>query len=617
MCLIVYSKPVTESNFKLKIIFRLLNNSKISLIFGVVWLVIGLGFWLIIPYQANHDGLQPQEGIVFAHSNHLKHISITIDLVTTTNPQYMNIFYSYTPIEQKNGTVAIMLPYEGTLIDNPIGWEKHKFQSGSTVIFKNVTCSLNNCLPDNGNLKFNITGSIDSFKIPNQHLQIQFSQFPIDQHIMEFIKEVSDPTEIVFGWNDVDAQLKITIDKQFDQLDAHPEPRLLTFPNSNGGNNLIFNWKINPENSIFLAQYSRYDDRSFAEIRQTMIGFALGSFLSMIIAGISFKQGERDKEKLQNFIKIQRHMQDANTAYLLKKFENAKISYDLAIKIDMKNIDSILLAGNSFFELKRYSDAISYYTKVLEIDPQHIGALNNSATCHDKMENFEKGIELFEKALEVDKNHVDTLNNFGALTLDIGLPDCALPFFNEVLRINRFDAVALTNQGRSLKAIAKERASQNRPSDAENLVNESRRIFEESLQINPDSASTLTALGELYFELGYYDEAYACFNRSMKIEPLEIGNLYNVGIALYKLNKLQDAILFFDEYLVLRPNDITALTDKGVTLSKLNRDIEAIAVYNKILDIEPNNADVIHNRNISHIKLQSALVRGNWRYRIF
>ncbi len=588
---------------------------RITLAIGFVFLIIaGVAFY--IPEFLHYEAEQPKEELGMAHSESIQVSKIDFNFITRTSPQILYVDYSVKLMN--NGSLVIVIPYQGIVDEMPNNWQIKNFSSGSVVLFKNFTCTPISCVDnDFGSIKFNLTEKIDSWRFPNHYVVVPFSSTPSNDEILQFVNDLNKSTlPFSFGWNKVnESTLKITIDKEFDEWNTEPVSHLSSIENQDGGRNPILLWDISNDRPIFTVKYSSSKDNALLFYAQGIMGFGTGIGIGMIIDAVNTRRNEKQQKKLQDFIKIQRYMQDANTAYLLKKFEKAKNFYDLAIKIDEKNIDSKLLAGNSCFELKRYPEALSYYTKVLDIDPHHMGALNNSATCNDKIEDFEKGIKLFERALEVDKNHVDTLNNFGALILDIGLPDCALPFFNEVLRINRFDVVALTNQGKSLKAISKQLAMSNNPIGAENLVNEARRIFEEALKINSESVSTLTALGELYFELGYYDEAYACFNRSMKIEPLDVGSLYNMGIASLKLNKLQEAVLFFDEYLVLKPNDITALNDKGVTLARLNRDIEAIVVYNKILDIEPNNIDAIHNREISRKRLQLAF--SSRKFRIF
>lgn len=571
-----------------------MNHSTISFIIGFLALFIGLAYWNS-PSHLNHEGAYSQEGIVIAHSEHLKQISTTIDLVTTTNPQFVNINYSYTPTQQKNGTIAIILPYDGEFVKYPSEWQVEKFPSGSTLIFKNITCNANQCLPDNENLRFNITGTVNSFSLPYEHLQIQFSNFPLDQSIRNFTAERSDPTDLIFGWNNVDAQMKVTIDKEFDQLDTMPEPRLSTHPDPEGGNNIVLNWKVDSENSVFLAQYSRYADRSFSETRQTVIGFALGTFVSMIASGIAFNQSERDQRKLQNFIQIQRHIQDANTAFVLKNYENAKQSYDLAIKKDALNIDPILLAGNSFYEMKRYDDAIPYYEKILKINSKHVGALNNIGACLAGLGKHKEAIEYYLQVFDIDTNHRDSINNMGASILDLGFPECAEPYFDESLNIDKKDAMSITNKAKVLISLEK--------------YEDALKYCDSVLEIKPDHIDALHQKSITLFNLKKFDEMISCCNVILHIDAKNKEAKYNKAFALIVKEKYQEAMPLIEEYLVFDPQKSAAYELKARCLDGIGTKIsdkaesevyfkDALYFVNKALDLEPDSLETQNNKAV-------------------
>lgn len=593
-----------------------MDSGKLAIWIGIIWTISGFILLYITPLVLNHEGQQPQEKISILHSDHFNSITTKLNFVTVEDPQYVWIYYAVLTQGPKSGFISLVIPYDGVLTDSPPDWQTKKFSSGTTVLYKNVTCDQSLCGNNQGQLKFVFNKHIDSFRMPNTYIQIPFSNNPINSEVMAFLNNITPKgTALTYDWRKLTSEVQILIDKQYDEWNTQPTANIGSRPNPEGGNNVVLTWVLNYDDPLFTAKFSRDSDRSFAEFRQTWIGISIGGGAGMIAAGIALIENEKGLSLLRRFIKVQRHMQDANTSYLLKKFDKAKISYDLASKLDEKNIDPILLAGNSLFEVKRYGDALKYYKKILDIDPNHIGALNNAATCYDRLEDFENAVDMFERTLTVDPNHIDALNNMGALSLDVGFPDCALPFFDETLKINKYDVTALANKGKSLKRISKDLAGLGASTESEKMINDAKKCFENALQIDPSSALTLIALGELYFELGHYEESYACFSRSMRIEPLDTGNLYNVGIALFNLRQFEMALRFFDEYLVLDPTNITALNDKGVTLSTLYRDLDAISVFNKVLSIDPTNVDALHNIGLARRNLQLAL-KGRRRLKI-
>ena len=94
--------------------------------------------------------------------------------------------------------------------------------------------------------------------------------------------------------------------------------------------------QLNQINSglLYHDKTSNFDTRAWS-----MAGIAVAVGLS----SIAFLEAIRSERNTKKFIKVQRHMQDANTAFVLKNYENAKQHYDLASKIDPKNIVSVLI----------------------------------------------------------------------------------------------------------------------------------------------------------------------------------------------------------------------------------------------------------------------------------
>lgn len=87
-----------------------------------------------------------------------------------------------------------------------------------------------------------------------------------------------------------------------------------------------------------------------------------------------------------------------------EKLEDAIRSFDLALRIDPKYVDSWIKKGYAHFHLGQYAVAISSYDKALDIDISNGEAWNMKGLAYYKMSNYDKAIESCDKAIDVNPN---------------------------------------------------------------------------------------------------------------------------------------------------------------------------------------------------------------------
>ncbi len=87
-----------------------------------------------------------------------------------------------------------------------------------------------------------------------------------------------------------------------------------------------------------------------------------------------------------------------------EKLEDAIRSFDLALRIDPKYVDSWIKKGYAHFHLGQYSTAISSYDNALEIDINNGEAWNMKGLAYYQMKSFERAIESCDKAIDINPN---------------------------------------------------------------------------------------------------------------------------------------------------------------------------------------------------------------------
>lgn len=558
--------------------FEGIEPGKFAIYLGIVLIVYGSILLWVFPAINNQSGLEPQDNISVGHSDHFQSVITKLNFIMDSDSQKISIYYNILPTD-KNGFLAIVLPYKGNLEINNKKWYSEQLPSGSTVLFTNVTCS-SNCVTDEDEFVFQITGKLDSITYPNHIVQLPFSN-GISSEVVDEFHKIANGTSYRIGWDMTSTSIQMTLNKRFDERTTEPVARLSLIPNKDkGGNNYVLNWDLEKGNTVFAVKYSDNDSRELSEFRQTWTGIGIGSGITMIAAGAALVRNEEGIRELRRFVKIQRYMQDANTAFTVKNYETAKQHYDLASKIDPKDTDPILLAGNSFYEMKRYDEAIPYYKKILKTNPKHIGSLNNIGACLAGLKQHDKAFEYYEKVLKIEPNHLDSLLNAGAAILDLGFPEYSIPYFDEVLRIDKKDVMALSNKGKAISFKNRDEAME---------------LFNIALSINPKKVEPLIYKAETLFALDRYEESLSCYNLILKIDPFNRDALQNKGGVLIGLNRHKEALECFIECIVTAPNEPIIVYNLGMCYAGLDDKDNAIMNFNRALKLDVKEIEIIRN----------------------
>lgn len=562
------------------------NSGKTAVYIGISWLIVA-GIFVISSSIINYESPLISEKFTIATSNNIISSTSKMSFIVLEDPNYLEIYYSVLPINEKPALIAFVIPFDGKLDSPSEGWTTHH-TSKYSIIYKIISCSIEMCPADDGTLTYKFTSKIDSFRIPNQYVQIPFSNHPLNYEVWEFIREIEpERNSVQFGWDKIDSEVNLIMDKQFDEWETQPTAKISSYVKQNGKTNIILKWDITESEPLFTAKYSRENDRKFAGFSQLIIGISVGAGITMITTGVALYQTSISQKKSEKYIKFNRHFQDANTAYVLKEFDKAKESYDLAIKEKPDDVNAMLLAGNSFYEMKRYDDAISYYTQILEINPQHLGALTNFGACQAGLGDHEKAIEYYQKALDINPNHMDAINNMGASILDNDFPEYALPYFEEYLKENKSHVTTITNKGKTLHLMKK--------------YYEATECFEKALSINPKWAGALIGRGAVEFDRGEFNNAILCYKQALELEPTNADLLFSIGRCYLELENSDDAIKYFGKFLTIKPYHVEGNQLIGVAYARKGDQKTAHGFYDLVLSIIPNHQDTLYNKALSYM----------------
>ncbi len=88
-----------------------------------------------------------------------------------------------------------------------------------------------------------------------------------------------------------------------------------------------------------------------------------------------------------------------------EKLEEAVVVFEQALRIDPKNVETLMKLGYARFHLEEYGDALKIYDRVLDIDVTNPEAWNLKALVHYEQNNYSKALDSVEKAIESDPTY--------------------------------------------------------------------------------------------------------------------------------------------------------------------------------------------------------------------
>jgi len=118
-------------------------------------------------------------------------------------------------------------------------------------------------------------------------------------------------------------------------------------------------------------------------------------------------------------------------------------------------------------------------------------------------------------------------------------------------------------------------------------IDQANRLFQKSLEHNPNNPWTLYSLGAIE-EQRNPELAFQFYDRAVKCAPNISKLLFARANILVKLSRPTEALADFDEAIALDPNDVDALINSGVLLFELHRSQQALERFLRVLEIQPH-----------------------------
>ena len=136
------------------------------------------------------------------------------------------------------------------------------------------------------------------------------------------------------------------------------------------------------------------------------------------------------------------------------------------------------------------------------------------------------------------------------------------------------------------------RLKENQPRDA--LI-----LFENGLQLDPDSPYMLNNAGEALLIMRRFSEAMQFFERALTLEPNYSRARRNLGAAHAEAGNLQGALLHFAAVAEMSPQDVRNWANLGEAARRMARLEEAVGCFRKALALDPHFAPALRGLGLA------------------
>ena len=276
---------------------------------------------------------------------------------------------------------------------------------------------------------------------------------------------------------------------------------------------------------------------------------------------------------IQNFVDAEKYFKklllieiNAENYYILgniqkknKKFHDAVLSFENAIKINPKFSEAHNNLGNTKKSLNKKVEAIYHYKKAIDLKNDNIAALISLSTILKENNNYKELIKVYEKILNLDPKNIKTLYNLGTAHLFLGNASKAREYFENTIKIDPLNIPAFRNYVSTLK------------------IDETNRIFKIFKNLNfstlkyENKVLLLDALSKCYFDMNKFENAFNYLDKCNLLKKENSNFSMNEQKNIFKKIKylfsdMNNGVLEFNDKIQSTPIFIVGMPRSGTSL---------------------------------------------------
>jgi len=132
---------------------------------------------------------------------------------------------------------------------------------------------------------------------------------------------------------------------------------------------------------------------------------------------------------------------------------------------------------------------------------------------------------------------------------------------------------------------------------------ESLKLLNESLQINPNDSECYSNKGIVNFKLKKIEEAISDYKKAISLDKNNYKAFFNLGNLYKEINRLDESIENFNYAISINKNHYTAYHNRAVVKKLLFKFDDAIKDFDKALKINPKYSNALFFKAITQLKI--------------
>jgi tetratricopeptide (TPR) repeat protein len=248
--------------------------------------------------------------------------------------------------------------------------------------------------------------------------------------------------------------------------------------------------------------------------------------------------------------------------YRTGKLVEAQKAFDIAIKEDPSDLESVQMQGLTLYRLGRPTEAIPYLTRVHQWMPNANADSNYVlGLCYMTASRYDDSRAAFATGFGVDPESASAYLLLASMLMNANLPEFAAQQAAKAVQISPSLPLAhfLLGEVYLFK------------SDIEHATLE----FEQERRINPGYAATYDRLGDVYTRTGNLQEAQESLTKAISLDRSSTGPFIQMGKVLLRRDDPQTAILYLQHAEKMDPGNFITHTLLAQAYRKIGQEDEA------------------------------------------
>lgn len=234
------------------------------------------------------------------------------------------------------------------------------------------------------------------------------------------------------------------------------------------------------------------------------------------------------------------------------RVEESLTTFQAALCMNPLNVNNLKQVGRSLFLLGKHKTALDVFEEAEKLSPEDREIWHNKGMCFLYLKQYENAIECFESANSI-RRHEATYNQLGRAYRLMG---------------NEEDAL---------------------------------RVYQDTLEIVPESSEILTTVGLLYLKMGNNTKAFEYLGNSLTYDPKNPKTILAAGSIIQDNQDMDVALVKYRIAATQTPNSPQLWNNVGMCFFGKGKYVAAVSCLKRAVYLAPFEWIISYNLGIVHL----------------